>query len=118
MTLYVLVSLHTELHSGHLSLCSGEKLVGDHCGIYPYLNPHVISEPVLPQKDQTHAHFPEAHFTTDWEMGNSHGQAALVSFGRGVIAILAKDTSVSGLVISRELALEEDFFFYIIIRDS
>lgn len=56
------------------------------------------------------------HFTTDWEMGSSHGQAALVSVGRGVIAISAKG-SVSSLVISRELVLEEDVL-YIIIRDS
>lgn len=45
-------------------------------------------------------------------MSSSHGQAALVSVGRGVIAILAKDMSVSGLVISRELVLEEDGFVY------
>lgn len=56
------------------------------------------------------------HFTTDWEMGSSHGQATLVSVGRGVIAISAKG-SVSSLVISRELVLEEDVL-YIIIRDS
>lgn len=55
---------------------------------------------------------PRAHFTTDWEMGSGHGQASLVSVGRGVIAILAKDTSMSSLVISRELALEEDGFVY------
>lgn len=41
-------------------------------------------------------------------MGGCHGQVALGSVGRGVISILAKDTSVSGLVISRELVLEED----------
>lgn len=56
------------------------------------------------------------HFTTYWEMGSSHGQAALVSVGRGVIAVSAQG-SVSGLVISRELALRDDVL-YIIIRDS
>lgn len=56
------------------------------------------------------------HFTTYWEMGSSHGQAALVSVGRGVIAVSAQGF-VSGLVISRELALRDDVL-YIIIRDS
>lgn len=48
MLTFILAALTLELPE---PLCLGEQLAGDQCGSYSYLRLHVISEPVLLQKD-------------------------------------------------------------------